>query len=125
MQNDHNPEPKRPSVRLLLQPNSERDDERQPEFVGPGSADLGLADYISGCYLLTGDHGNYFSLRFYLRKEFETSGQPKQIKFTASKNKNFRPESDDPHYRNNVEILDVKYKLKALIQQIPGHLYVK
>lgn len=108
------------SIKLILQPNSEREDERQPGFVGPGSVELGFADYTSGCYLSTGDYGNYLDLRFYLRKEFESSGQPKQVKVRASQNKNCRSESDDPHYRGNVEILDRKYKLKAWIRHNPA-----
>jgi hypothetical protein len=107
-------------IKLILQTNSERENERQPGFVGPGSAELGLPDYTSGCYLSKGEYGNYFDLRFHLRKEFETSCQPKQVKVRASQNKNCRPESDDPHYRGNVEILDTKYKLKAWIRQNPA-----
>jgi len=60
-------------------------------------------------------------LRFYLRKEFESSGQPKQIKVLASQNRNCRPNSDDCHYfRANVEILEAKYKVKAWIRQNPA-----
>jgi hypothetical protein len=120
MQNDHHEHSSKPAIKLVLQPNSEREDERQPGFVGPGSVDPGLGNYTSGCYLSTGEYGNYLDLRFYLRKEFESSGQPKQVKVRASQNKNCRPQSDDPHYRGNVEILDAKYKLKAWIRQNPA-----
>lgn len=110
-------------IKLILQPNSEREDDRQPGFVGPGSVDLGLGDYTSGSYLSIGEYGNYLDLRFYLRKEFENSGQPKQVKVLASQNKNCRPKSDDYHYfRCNVEILDAKYKVKAWIRQNPATL---
>jgi hypothetical protein len=108
-------------IKLILQPNSERADEKQPEFVGPGSADLGLGDYTSGCYLAKGEHGRYLDLRFYLQKEFENSGQPRQVKVRASQNKNYRPKLDDYHYfRSNVEILDKKYKVKTWIRQNPA-----
>ena len=113
--------PSKPAIKLILQPNAEREDERQPGFVGPGSADLGLDDYNSGCYLSTGEYGNYLDLRFYLRKESEISGQPKQVKVLASQNRNCRPNSDDYHYfRCNVEILGKKYKVKAWIRQNPA-----
>ena len=112
-----------------LQPNSERADENQPGFVGPGCDELGLADYSSGCYLSPGGkYGPYADLRFYLRKESEDSGQPKQVKVSASQNQNCRPKSDDPHYfRRNVEILDRKYKVKVWIRQNPATalFYVK
>ena len=111
----------KPAIKLILQPNSERADDNQPDFVGPGSAELGLADYASGCYLSKGQYGHYLDLRFYLRKGSETSGQPKQIKVLASQNKNCRPDSDDYHYfRCNVEIFDKKYKVKAWIRQNPA-----
>jgi hypothetical protein len=107
-------------IKLILQPNSEREDERQPGFIGPGSLGLGLGDYTSGCYLSTGDYGNYLDLHFYLRKEFESCGQPKQVKVRISQNKNRRQKSDDPHYRGNVEIFGAKYRLKAWIRQNPA-----
>jgi len=116
------------ATKLILQPNSERAADNQPGFVGPGSPELGLADYTSGCYLSNGNYGNYMDLRFYLRKEFVSSGQPKQIKVLASQNKNCRPNSDDYHYFHcNLEILDRKYKLKAWIRQNPATvlLYVE
>lgn len=114
--------PEKKVIKLILQPNSERGDARQPGFIGAGSAELGLSDYSSGCYLSTGEYGNYLDLRFNLRKEFEGSGQAKQIKVLASQNKNCQAEKDDPHYRVKTEILGAKYKVKAWIRQDPTTL---
>ena len=86
------------TIKLILQPNSERADENKPGFVGPGSPDLGLADYTSGCYLSKDQWGPYLEFRFYLPKEFQSSGRAKQTKVLAFQNENFRPKSDDYHY---------------------------
>jgi hypothetical protein len=106
------------SIKLILQPNSERADENQPGFVGPGSDELGLGDCTSGAYISTGDYGPYLDLRFYPPKKSEGS---EQLKIRASRNRNCRPNSDDYHYfRADVEILGKKYKVKAWIRQNPA-----
>src|SRR5262249_15652472 len=114
-------------TKLILEPNAERTDERQPGFLGAGSPELGLADYTSGLYLSEGDYGPYASIRFYLKKESEGSGMPKQIKILESKNKNRRAGTDDPHYSGKTEILDTRYKVKIWIRQNPASslLYIE